>query len=88
MYCYMFLKILEETDQNALADEFVLIQKLFSSVFQLVEVKAYTVPLFLPPVSKETKAESSECTIVQSSGAIDLTRCLRDTNVPTPTLNG
>lgn len=84
----MFLKILEETDQNALADEVVLIQKLFSSVFQLEEMKTHSIPLCLPSTSMETKAELSECTIVQASGAIDLTHCLRDANVTTPTLNG
>lgn len=51
-------------------------------------MKTHAIPLCLPSTSMETKAELSECTIVQASGTIDLTHCLRDANVTTPTLNG
>uniref|UniRef100_A0A1D1YWI1 Phosphoadenosine phosphosulfate reductase n=1 Tax=Anthurium amnicola TaxID=1678845 RepID=A0A1D1YWI1_9ARAE len=90
-------KMLPFTEQNMVISELVSIQKWISSVLPVDEIDKYLslgVPTPITPSIEATsyKPNDSSCAgehiFIQSSKSIDLSRCMKDTNVTIPTLNG
>ncbi|XP_009767312.1 uncharacterized protein [Nicotiana sylvestris] len=81
-------KMITQMEESSVGAELVLAQKTFSSVFTEDGIKTDHLEHQKPEVRANTDSSVYESTSSQSSEAIDLSDCIKETHVTIPTLNG